>query len=285
MTRDLRMSGYRGCLSSQDPARKAITSSLSAPTSYPYAFNTGLVGYHAVGSGWSPSLDATISALSPAPTTGSDVLTLRAATGTGAPLATAMTSSTAAVSVNAPTTTDLVAGAVALIADCVQATTFQITSVTPGTTPTLLHAASGLNASADFGRAFSVDAMVIPMQTITYYVGPSSVAPTGTENSLWRVSGTGAPQELIEDVVSLRVLYGEDTDGDMYANKFSTAENVGSMDNVVAVRLDLLFRSHQDQLAARSGASVRFQGTSTPATDRRLYRTITSTVMLRNRSI
>jgi hypothetical protein len=188
-----------------------------------------------------------------------------------------MASSTAALSVNMPAPAPFNTGDVVLVAD-------QVTGIVAGTPATLQHSATGLNASTDLGRAFALDAVVMPIRTITYYVAPSSVVPTNTETSLWRVVGTNAPEEVIEGVVAMRVFYGEDTDGDFYANWYVTAENVGVMNNVVALRLDLLFASRDNYLADKAGR-ILFNGTSASATDQRLYRPFSTTVMLRNRSL
>lgn len=284
ITHDARMAGFRGCLSSADPAQQPIVSTLSTPTAYPYLFNSPIQGYHAVGTNWFPALDATISGAVPAPVTGSDVLTLRMASGQVLSLASTMASSTAALSVNVPTNSGLNAGDIALVSDCISAVAFQATSVTAGSPGTITHTATGLNASADLTHAFGPDAILMPVATTTYYVGPSSNAPTGTERSLYRMVGAAAPVELLENVAAMRVLFGEDTDGDAYANQYVTAENVGNLSNVVAIRVDFLLQTGADNLTQKSG-SYLFNGALTPSTDHRLRRWYSTTVTLRNRTL
>ena len=286
ITRDTRTAGFRGCLSSTDPAQKPIVSTLTTPTAYAYLFDTPLQGYHAVGTNWFPALDASISGAVPAPVTGSDVLTLRMASGQAMSVASSMASSTAALSVNLPSNPGMAAGDIVLVADCVAAAVFQITGITTGTPGTITHTATGLNASNDLTRAFGPDAIVMPVSTTTYYVAPSSIAPTGTERSLYRMVGTNAPVELIENVATLRVLFGVDTDSDSYANQYVTAENVGATNwtNVVSVRLDLLLQTSADNLTRKSG-SYLFNGALTAATDHRLRRWYSTTIALRNRTL
>jgi type IV pilus assembly protein PilW len=284
ITHDARMAGFRGCLSTTDPAQKPIGSTLTTPTAYAYSFNSPIQGYHAVGTNWFPGLDASISGAVPAPITGSDVLTLRMASGQVLSLAATMASSTAALSVNLPANPGINAGDIALVSDCISAVAFQATAVTAGSPGTITHTATGLNASADLARAFGPDAIVMPVTTTTYYVGPSSSAPTGTERSLYRMVGTAAPVELLENVAAMRVLFGEDTDADAYANQYVTAENVGNLANVVAIRIDFLLQTATDNLTQKSGAYL-FNGALTQATDHRLRRWYSTTITLRNRTL
>lgn len=51
------------------------------------------------------------------------------------------------------------------------------------------------------------------------------------------------PQELVEGVENMQVLYGEDTDGDGIANKYVAADDVANPVAVVAVRVGLLMRA------------------------------------------
>ncbi len=81
--------------------------------------------------------------------------------------------------------------------------------------------------------------------------------PNGTamtvRQAVYRVASgdTGAPtlqasyngrafQDLISDVYSMQIVYGEDTNADDVANRYVAANQVGNMDNVVAVRIQLM---------------------------------------------
>ena len=62
LDRDLRMAGFRGCNS------LAVTPvNLLGSTAYAYQYGTGLQGFYGSGGSWSPNLDASIGALTPAP--------------------------------------------------------------------------------------------------------------------------------------------------------------------------------------------------------------------------
>ena len=70
--RDLRMAAFRGCNSAS-----VTPLNLLASGAYPYQYANGVSGYYGGGGTWAPALDASISALSPAPKSGTDVVTVR----------------------------------------------------------------------------------------------------------------------------------------------------------------------------------------------------------------
>lgn len=106
-------------------------------------------------------------------------------------------------------------------------------------------------------------------------------------HSLWSYSvpdytGAGQPQELVEGVDNLVLLYGEDTDNDQAANRYVTADNVGTWNNVVSVRIQLLMASVQNSVSPIA-QTYTFNGASATAADRRIRSVFTSVITLRNR--
>jgi type IV pilus assembly protein PilW len=83
----------------------------------------------------------------------------------------------------------------------------------------------------------------------------------------------------------MQVLYGEDTDGNLSANKYVHKATVGNVDNVVAVRIAVMFVSED---FAASAADLRqypmLDATYTATGDRRMRRVFTTTVTLRNQA-
>ncbi|HHB11822.1 MAG TPA: prepilin-type cleavage/methylation domain-containing protein [Chromatiales bacterium] len=109
------------------------------------------------------------------------------------------------------------------------------------------------------------------------------------EPALWRAylthSGTTAAvssEELVEGVEDMQVLYGLDTDADGTANSYVKADAVGTWDDVVSVRVDLLMRSVEDNLTS-DNVPYELQGASTTPADKRIRRVFTTVVALRNR--
>ena len=85
------------------------------------------------------------------------------------------------------------------------------------------------NTSSDLGDVFSTDASVYRLVTRTYYVAPSA-RKAGT-SSLWSNSvpaydGQPQPEEMVEGVEGLALLFGEDLNGVRAANRYVPAEGV-----------------------------------------------------------
>jgi type IV pilus assembly protein PilW len=278
--KDLRMAAFRGCNSTA-----AAPANLLNSGAYAYQYANGVAGYYGSGGAWSPALDASISALSPAPTTNSDVVTVRLIDGPGVPLIANMANGTADVQVGAGS--PLAAGDVLLIADCSNAVVFNATSFDSGA-GTIGHGTGGSapgNTSDDLGTAFKTDASVYRLVTRTYYVAASARKPG--INSLWSNSvpaydGQAQPEEIVEGVEGLALLFGEDLDGQRAANRYVTADGVGNWANVVSLRTQVLLGTTRDNVAT-SPQPYTFGGSSTTPTDRRVRSALASVVTVRNR--
>jgi len=285
LSRDLRMAGFNGCPGGSTPP----SSSLNA-AGFQYDYSNGLLAFHAIGTTWSPALDASITALAPPPLAGTDVMTVRTEIGGGHALVATMGSSTSALSVSAPPATGfgaLAVGDIVIAENCTKAVEFEITA--DPSAGSIAHTAGGPapgNASGDLGVAFSTDASLYRLVTHTYYVAPSALQP-GTD-SLWVYSvpnyaGTPNPQEIVEGVQNIALLYGEDTDGDGVPNRYVTADAVGVWTNVMAVRVQLLMQTVQNNMAT-SAQPYTFNGVTTVPADRRIRTVMDSTISLRNRN-
>ncbi len=185
LDRDLRMAGFRGCNGASVTPLSVVNS-----TAYAYKYDMGVQGFYGAGGAWSPSLDSSISTLTPAPATDTDVVTIRHIDGPGVPITTRMLTQTDNLTVAAGS--GLASGDMLLVADCTAAAIFNATAY---------NAASGVishdvgasavpgNAAADLGHVFGTDASVYRLVTRTYYVAPS-VKRSGT-NTLWSYSVPG----------------------------------------------------------------------------------------------
>lgn len=94
----------------------------------------------------------------------------------------------------------------------------------------------------------------------------------------------GTAQPLVDNVESLQILYGENTDDDPgSANRYVRADQVGDMANVVSVRVGMRFISRE---AVRSAIDTNSYALLDAApfvpNDRLLRREITTTISLRN---
>lgn len=98
-------------------------------------------------------------------------------------------------------------------------------------------------------------------------------------------NGSAASQVLLDDVEDLQVLYGEDTNSDNSPDRYVAAGTSGLvMNRVLAVRLCVLLRSGEDNVAPQSQTYRDCNGALVPATDRRIRRAFSATHVLRNRN-
>lgn len=283
LQRDAHRVGFRGCNSNNVRNSAPIANVQTTPTEYLNDFTTGVQGYDAAEGGWSPALPAAIAApgdpVAAGPTPLTDALVMRVVTGTPVALSANMASMTEEIPVMS--VAGFAAGSRAIVSDCVRATVFQVTGVGAGT---LQHASgAGTNTTASVQRAFGIDASVMGYETHAYFVGPS-LRDAVNERSLWvRVDGN-PPVEVAENVQDLHLLYGEDTDGDYVPNLFRTADAVQNWGNVLAIQVSVLFRgsSPNDNQAV---TGYVYNGAGVTPTDRRLRRTYSATIQLRNRTV
>lgn len=160
---------------------------------------------------------------------------------------------------------------IVLASDCQKADIFQVTNSSPGTNTTVV-ASTGAstpgNATKPGLSYANGSAMIYETRSIIY----SIQAGASGEPALFR-SENDVDVELVEGVENMQILYGEDTDNNQTANRYVEADAAGlNMDNVVSVRITLTLRTIEDGLAA-----VVANG------DRRIRRTYTTTVTIRNR--
>ena len=121
--------------------------------------------------------------------------------------------------------------------------------------------------------------------TAAYYTDATSTISysINNANTSLRKTTNNQSNDLIEGVENMQILYGEDTnDTDNWANYYVPANNVVNWENVVSIRVSLLIRSLEDNIADQPLAYT-YNGTTTTPTDRRLRRVFTSTYTVRNR--
>lgn len=201
-------------------------------------------------------------------------------------------------------------GDVVVVTDCSKARVFQVTGIvgvgaggcTGPSCANLQHAGSGTpgNQPTSWGgnhappdERFGPGSEIVKVTTTSFYIGQgANGAP-----ALFYMETNGTPQELVEGVDNMQILYGEDTDAAGSANsglpnRYVTAAQVTNWDNVVSVRLSLLLRSQanarNDLDAATyilSGATAASGTTINPVDDYRLRQIYTTTIKLRNRGV
>jgi type IV pilus assembly protein PilW len=287
IARDVRAAGYWGCAkrTSTQPLRNVIQGN----TGVLYNFNVPVEGFEATStSAWSPTLPSPISTDSPIG--GNDILVVRGPQWNRIPqmLQANMASGTDTLSVvqNA-NYQSMSAGNYAIAANCLKATVFKVTAVTPGSSGTpdvIAHTspstpAAGDNSTADLGNLFYTADMteVFPVQTTVYFVKAGTIG-----NSLYRRVGT-VVEEVIPGVDSFQVKFGIDTNADHLADDYVLANAVTSWDQVVSVQLGLLVRSLDSYGPDTTSRTYNLLGASTSVNDRVQRQMFITTATLRNR--
>lgn len=243
--RDVRAAGYLGC-AKDTPFTNALTTTTN-PILWDFRFP--LQGFESTGTTWSPALNTTL--VPSAAAVNSDVLVVRTPDpdARAKRLSALMGTPSADVTVT-PATPAYGDRQTVLVTDCSAVAVFEVTKDTAGVlehkSNGALSATGGMlpsagNATENLGYAFTQGSTLLPVNTVVYYVRASSVAGNG--NSLWRRVGRNVPEELVEGVDTLQVLYGVDTNANRVVDTYVTADSVTNWSNVISVRVGLLVRS------------------------------------------
>jgi type IV pilus assembly protein PilW len=271
IVRDIRAAGYMGCAKSVP-----FNTTLNSPAALLWDYSRPMQGFEWTGAAWSPALTTAVIPAAQAASNGSDAILLRVAQREGS---SQRVTNNLATATDNPQVVPAVASGLMMITDCNASTVFQVTGNAP---PVVQHAVSGAtvngpgNSTNNLGYVYQKDARLIPMQTVVYYV---------RNNSLWRVVNSNTPEELVEGVQALQIVYGEDTDADRIVNNYVAANAVTNWANIVSVSVSLLVRSEL------SGNDIDAQtynvlGTNVgPFNDRRQRMLFTTTAALRNVAI
>lgn len=187
-----------------------------------------------------------------------------------------------------------------VVSDCDKSIAFQVSSIkhTPpdvkinhdkGGTPGNKTAAWGPSSSGNFpdGYDFAIGSEIVQVVTKYFFVAAGINGP-----ALFMREGKATPLELVEGVESMQILYGMDVDGDNIPDRYIPADKVSDFPKVSAVRITLLLRSvknlawrtQQSKPYLLGGMTTATATTVNGANDRRLRRTMSMTIKLRNRA-
>jgi type IV pilus assembly protein PilW len=298
---DARAAGYLGCTrpsvdKSTSPPTSTFSNGLSNNTTLLWNFGQPVNGFEATSAtAWAPALDSIPA--SPAPAGGNDVLVLRAARPgspvfrTNAPFAV-----DSAITVDRDPNVTLTTPVSMVISDCRGAAVFAATSFSgTGGTATIAHSTGTTpgNVGTALARSFDTDAVLQPVETIIYYVASCTAVgancPAVTPPALWQIVGSNPPQELIQGVEGMQLLYGVDTDGDLLANAYQKANVVADWTTVVSINIAVLTRSIDETGVERDKRTYLLLGGTAvgganygPFNDRRQRAVFTTTITLRN---
>jgi type IV pilus assembly protein PilW len=272
MGRDIRMAGYRGC------SKNSKLTNIAQPTTRTWInFNEAVRGYESIPG--NPDIGLTAAEV----LAGTDIIRVQSTPTSDVKL----NGQLAAVNANIQITGNpdgFQADDILIISDCSNTDVFRANSVsTASGTTTITHSAAA-NTSVNLSKAYEANSEIMRLSTNIYYIGTGSGGCPANVLCRKVLNQTNlVVQELIDNVENVQLKYGEDTDGDMAANRFVDASSVTSWENIVSVQIDLLLRSNDANVATSPQPYIFNNGTSITPTDRRLRRIFSSTVALRNR--
>ena len=275
LSRDIRMAGYMGCVGEGTVPVNTLNNSAA----YLWNFGQPIQGFEAAGSGWTPALPTEITS----PLGGHDILIIRGVDGPGTRVL-SHPGGTPPGSADLKLTagSGLQIGDIVLVTDCLAAAVFQVTNTnTSAGQDNVVHNTgedTPGNATKNLGQSFE-GGEIIRISTRSYYVRTN---PNGTPALYWR-RGNEVAEELVEGVEDMQIDYGVDTDGDRATDVYQTADLVVDWESVVSVRINLLMQSTEDNIASQP-QTYTFNDTTTTPADRRLRKTYSTVVALRNRT-
>lgn len=294
LNKELRMTGYRGCMSRQSAP---VSNTLNNASELAYDFGTGLQGYDNL-SATLPTALATLLTGDPAPLSGTDAVLIRGPVGNGVVVtknnnaaqlfANLVSTETGACSDGSTRLSGLCEGDILMVSDCSKARIFQLTGLSQASGElNLLHAKNNTFTPSNNIAAwdpnnkeeqFAPGAEIVGYRSQTYYLANN---PQGLP-TLYRKRDGNPAQPLLEGVFNLQLTYGEDTNGDRQVDVYRTAATVSDWGAVLTVRMDMLLGSSEKGLVS-SPQQFAYNGGTFSASDTRWYLRNLTTAVIRNR--
>jgi len=297
LSRDIRMIGYRGCVSNEAPITNVIAKNI--PAGYD-PLQLELSGYE-ITTGWNTDTPfANATAITNRIRTGTHALSVARMSSISAQLSENQSDNSANIKIAESSNLGLDKNDIVYISDCVNADIFSITN-TPTKADgivTLTHA-TGTNTSNSLSKAYQSNASLAKYQSNLYFIGNTNrtnkqgaIIYALYEAQVDYSSSTTSfiVNELIEGVENMQILYGE-----LLATnniKYVSSTAVTDMNNVTSVQLGLLITSQNEvrqttdiQTYYLAQQEINTTGTSPHARDTRLRHAFNSTIQIRNRRL
>lgn len=291
IARDLRMVGFQGCADPDDVTMNVIAE--NPPTSDFFA--STLRGWEVNDANWATGTEFDNTTIESRALIGSDVIAVQRGESVEVELVGNVETVNANIQVTGSDVGLFGKGDIVLISDCEAADLFRISS--QPSSDTWAHA-KGVNTDNRLSQAYKESARIMRFSATVYFVADTGrndaqgndirALYRATNNLLNQATPDFQVDEIVEGVESLQLEYGELLGTNNI--RYTTADNVGDMTNVLAIRAGLLISDAdgvRDDVDSASydlpGQTVSATGTVTHPGDRRLRRAFTTTVMLRNR--
>jgi type IV pilus assembly protein PilW len=151
---------------------------------------------------------------------------------------------------------------------------------------------------ADTTNCSASPADIMIFRARRYFVGQDQNGSPGLYRQIFDANPNNAnlfeefAERLIDGVENMQILYGEDTSGNRVANVYANATAVANWEDVVSVKLALLFATVDEDFTAPLDTTNNYQLLNaapfdpTPvADDHRRRKIVEATVSLRNRQL
>lgn len=199
--------------------------------------------------------------------------------------------------------TGVAQGQVVMLTDCISADVFMNGSADTASALTRGTGCAGFApcnvnpASTQWSHDYNQNEVRILTVSINGYfigVGASGQPALFRINYSQGVGATAVPEELIEGVENMQILYGEDLTNDttFSATRYVPIDAVTNEDNIRSVRISLLMRTtaemdrpDDDNTYLLSGVTAATGTTINPVDDRRIRKVFTTTINLRNKMV
>lgn len=299
LKRDIRMIGYRGCVSNTMPT--TVVNSKDLPLNYD-PLTSELIGY-TIKSGWETDTQfAGQAAITSKIRPNTDAILIARMSSISAQLAEKQSDSSANLKIETSAGVTFDKNEIVYISDCVTADIFTVTN-NPNDTDgivTITHA-QGTNTTNNLSKAYQNNANIARYQSTFYFIGDTGrVNKNGsTVFALYQTiinygSATNKydTQELIEGVENMKILYGEAlASGNIKYVRHNKTTNTPNMQNVSSIQLGLLISSQDEVTPSDDSQTYHLAqeeiSTETPGyiNDRRLRHAFNSTIKIRNRRL
>lgn len=292
LSKDIRMAGFLGCNSSAAPniitEPKNPNPNVGAPIPTPNV--SAVTGNNNVTNNWNTFACGGSNAC----IAGTDAITIYSGNSCGGNLVGNMATANANIQIAGTNTCENQQYDVLVVSDCSNTDIFVASNVSSGGGIETTAHASNQNLANFLSKAYGPDAEILKFNSSTYFIRTGASG----QPALWRlnnnrVTSATNPVEMVEGIENMQILYGVDTEfasppttpGYGVPNYYESANNVTNMTNVVSVRISLLARTIDDNLAAQPLAFNYPLPTSaaTTPTDRRIRRVFNTTIAVRNR--
>lgn len=132
----------------------------------------------------------------------------------------------------------------------------------------------------NFSHTFNNTMQILTLQSATYYIG-NNVNGLPSLHRITHGTGTAVPEELVDGIQDMQILYGI-AGLDKQVTSYVDAASVTNWDNVVSVRINLLAVSTETNVVEENQV-ISFNGADVTIPNRRLAKTFTTTIGIRNR--